>query len=124
MKAGITRRLEETPSSSHFDLARKSYGVRRSLRSFAATLFYILLLVSLYYFAVRFILKQALPGNVDVVIRDWIIGTPPQEKPQAQPAPASGAPATAPPEAKEPQTTPTKTDRPKRKAKTGAKKQD
>jgi len=116
MKAGITRRLDETPNSSNYDLARKSYGLRRSLRTFAATLFYILLLVSLYYFAVRFILKQALPGNADIVIRDWFMGKPPQEQPP-QLAPGTGPATTPPPEAKQPEPTPTKTPRRKSKSK-------
>lgn len=91
MKAGVTKRLDETPSPSNFDLARKSYRVQRTLREFATTLFYILLLVSLYYFAVKFILKQALPGNADVVIRNWLNGQ--QEAPR--PGPAAQEPAGA-----------------------------
>ncbi len=120
LKSGITRRLAETPSSAQFDLARKSYGVRRSLRTLAVTLFYILLLVSLYYFAVRFILKQALPGNADVVIRDWLMGVPRQQKPEVEP---STAPAPA-PEIKEPEPAPTKQARSKRKAKTKTRKRE
>jgi hypothetical protein len=91
MKAGVTKRLDETPSPSNFDLARKSYRIQRTLREFATTLCYILLLVSLYYFAVKFILKQALPGNADVVIRNWLTGQ--QEPPP--PAPAAQEPAGA-----------------------------
>src|SRR4029453_17453288 len=124
MKAGITKRLDETPNSSHFDLARKSYTLRRSLRSFAATLFYILLLVSLYYFSFRFILKQALPGNVDLVIRDWIVGTPPKEKQPQQSTPGTSTSTNQPAEVKKPEAASAKKERPRRQPKSRTKKHD
>jgi len=81
-------------------------------------------LVSLYYFAVRFILKQALPGNADLVIRDWIMGTPPKEKQAPQVTPGTSTSTNQPAEVTQPEAAPTKTEHPRRKPKSRTKKHD
>jgi len=58
VRAGTTKKLEDNPNQSNFDLARKSYGVQRGLRQFFLTLTYILGTILLYLVVVSYCMKD------------------------------------------------------------------
>ena len=64
-KGGATKRLDENPSQANFDLARRSYRLQRLLRQFFMGIAYVLIILLGYFVAVRFVIKQTVPKNVD-----------------------------------------------------------
>lgn len=59
IKAGATKKLDDQPTSSNFDLARKSYGLQRSMRQLLGTACWIIVLILLFYFAWQFVARKA-----------------------------------------------------------------
>ncbi len=85
IKAGATKRLDEGPTSSNFDLARRDSGVQRNMRQILASLSYVMVIILVIYFAGNYILSKA---------RE----TPPLPQPTAVEGGAPAVePATAPP---------------------------
>jgi hypothetical protein len=91
MRGAVTKRLDDNISVSNFDRSKKSYRVQRGMRQLLLNLSFLLVIVLVYYFAVRFILKDqaALEG-----FRSIFTGSTETPKPAAKPASAEkSAPA-------------------------------
>jgi hypothetical protein len=81
VRGAITKKLDDSPSSSNFDRARRSVGFEKALRQFFLTTTYILGTILLYLVAISYCMKDP---KVAEMIRG-ILGTAP---------PSAVAPAT------------------------------
>lgn len=77
IRASVTKRLDDSPNSSNFDRARRSYGLEKGLRQLFLTCTYILGTILLYLVAVSYCMKD--PEVARMV--NGIFGTNPAQAP-------------------------------------------
>lgn len=58
IRAGVTKKLDDSPTSSNFDRARRSYGLEKGLRQLFLTATYIMGTILLYLLAVSYCMKD------------------------------------------------------------------
>lgn len=58
IKAGITKRLSDTTTHASFRRAKKSYRLQRVLRQFLLNFSYLLIVVLLFYAAVKYVTSE------------------------------------------------------------------
>ena len=80
---GATKRLEDSPSQASFDLARRSYRIQRALRQIFMSIAYVLIILLGYFLAVRFVIKQSIPVDVNQYMEK--LTSPDQAKQEGEP---------------------------------------
>lgn len=83
MRGAVTKRLDDNMTVSKFDRSKKSYRFQRGIRQLLLNLSFILLIVLVYYFAVRFILKDEASFQG---FRNFFLGKKEAPQPLAKPA--------------------------------------